>query len=780
MSSAKIVGIHGVKAPTGQGAKPLAPALLKLRDMSKGRVRDLLRNLFDNADDALFAMADKAGSNGEQAMYFEAMRELRMQKKAIALSTLSAVIRSFNDFGRSKPPATENSNSDAAVENLSLVKDEDLEYEVALEGMVQRLRGNSTDPLKELQQRYQHLAASTTLLANQIPVSPELLCQGFFDGCASLEIDITAKLIVFKLFERFILADMPDVYNETNQLLRSLGVLPDLKTKVKAKNTDQSPKGSESGAEGSQSTEAANPASLEVLRQLLHPQGTPMSNAATTPNGVYITQSDLVSVLSNFQLNSNVLAGENSSSQLIDFHQLLDAQLTSASDAKTYSEVDSDVINLVSMLFEFILDDRQLQPQMKALISRLQIPMLKVAIIDRSFFNKGGHPARKLLNEIASAAIGWNEPKGGRKDRFKERLEEIVETIVKGFVDDVSMFDGLLADFTNFVKTEQKRGLLVEQRTKDSEKGRAATEGARRAAQDVINEALSNRAVPDMAVVTLRDAWSNVLVLTHLREGIEHVKWFETCKFVDDFVWSMCPDPSEPEARSKLLKLIPSIVGRLREGLQMISFDEYRTKQILKGLEDQHVLSLQALQQQIDLQETAVDVKQSQVTRPQLMSSEEQDDAVSDLVRSTLELEDDFRQLQEACEQADEKNALLEATNAELPKKQEGIVLVEESIASPNSETLDDSNPFMQQVDRFVVGCWFEFSKSDNTERCKLAAVIKAADKYIFVNRAGVKVAEHTRQELAHEMRRGVLQVLNDGLLFDRALESIITNLRSK
>ena len=51
---------------------------------------------------------------------------------------------------------------------------------------------------------------------------------------------------------------------------------------------------------------------------------------------------------------------------------------------------------------------------------------------------------------------------------------------------------------------------------------------------------------------------------------------------------------------------------------------------------------------------------------------------------------------------------------------------------------------------------------------------------YIFVNRSGVKVAEKTKLELASDLKEGLVQVLNDGLLFDRALESIIGNLRGQ
>jgi hypothetical protein len=50
--------------------------------------------------------------------------------------------------------------------------------------------------------------------------------------------------------------------------------------------------------------------------------------------------------------------------------------------------------------------------------------------------------------------------------------------------------------------------------------------------------------------------------------------------------------------------------------------------------------------------------------------------------------------------------------------------------------------------------------------------------KYIFVNRTGMKVAEKTRMQLAIEFRRDTVQMLSDALLFDRALEAVITNLR--
>ncbi|MGM0571337.1 MAG: DUF1631 family protein, partial [Pseudomonadota bacterium] len=71
-----------------------------------------------------------------------------------------------------------------------------------------------------------------------------------------------------------------------------------------------------------------------------------------------------------------------------------------------------------------------------------------------------------------------------------------------------------------------------------------------------------------------------------------------------------------------------------------------------------------------------------------------------------------------------------------------------------------------------------EMPRDSGRLRCKLAAIIRATGKYIFVNRNGAKVAEYQQSELARALSEGRVVMLDDGLIFDRALESIIDNLR--
>jgi hypothetical protein len=84
----------------------------------------------------------------------------------------------------------------------------------------------------------------------------------------------------------------------------------------------------------------------------------------------------------------------------------------------------------------------------------------------------------------------------------------------------------------------------------------------------------------------------------------------------------------------------------------------------------------------------------------------------------------------------------------------------------------------IDRIERLQVGGWVELLQDGHQVRCRLAAVIRATGKFIFVNRAGVKVAENNREGLVHAYKSGVLTILDEGRLFDRALESVIGNLR--
>jgi hypothetical protein len=107
-------------------------------------------------------------------------------------------------------------------------------------------------------------------------------------------------------------------------------------------------------------------------------------------------------------------------------------------------------------------------------------------------------------------------------------------------------------------------------------------------------------------------------------------------------------------------------------------------------------------------------------------------------------------------------------------------VVSDEPIVDANAQSLPEGDQHLSLVANLTQGSWFEMQSEDGQKfRSRLAAIIRATGKYIFVNRSGVKVAEETRMSLALALKSGRLQVLDDGMLFDRALEAVIGTLRS-
>src|SRR5680860_1440695 len=71
---------------------------------------------------------------------------------------------------------------------------------------------------------------------------------------------------------------------------------------------------------------------------------------------------------------------------------------------------------------------------------------------------------------------------------------------------------------------------------------------------------------------------------------------------------------------------------------------------------------------------------------------------------------------------------------------------------------------FIAQIDGIEIGNWVEFRLVNGANfRCKLSVIIEEADCFVFVNRMGLKVIEKTRVELAHEMQRGRMTLLEQG-----------------
>lgn len=747
-------------------SKKLPAVLSSVHNKASTLLKSYIQELFASADDALFEMADRSTSNNEQNALFEAMRDLRLKRQNIERSFLQQLFDSFtalNQYHIDQPSSLEA----PSFESLSLVQNDALEESVAIDSMVASVKRRDELALQQLTARFNHIL-SRQLTEESNPLNANLLSAHFIHSCNSINFSINIKLIILKLFEKHVINQLDSFYQAINTLLIDADILPSLKLAHPARKKhaaiashSYNPVGDYAAASTATHPDQLHLAFSELQALLPQLRANVFPDRHLPSDAVPISSSDLMRLLSHMQ--QRVPSQPQHEHELrAQLDQLLGRASSNSKNVRVVGQVDDDVINLVAMLFEFILDDRNLHDSLKALIARLQIPLLKVAVLDKTFFSQGNHPARRLLNEIASAALGWSEQDSEQRDSLYLKIEKTVQRTLTEFTDDPDIFNELLADFIAFTGNERRRSALLEQRTRDAEEGRARAETARLQVEQELNARLLGKTLPQVVVQLLQDAWSKVLLLSYLKNGGNSSEWHDNLAIMDDLIWSI-EAHDDAQARLKLLQLVPALLRQLRIGFSNAAIDPFAVSHFFNQLESLHTQAFQRYKHNpINLVATGQAVPATIAADP-----------------ADTTLKPPAEELSEAAQEQQEQQEQQEPPIMVVIEEEIVLQHIENTDSSASNTVLSDDDPALLQVDSLRSGCWIELIQDDQrTLRCKLAAIIKPTGRYIFVNRSGIKVLEKSRTALAIDFKENAITLLDNNLLFDRALESVIGNLR--
>ncbi|WP_308368235.1 MULTISPECIES: DUF1631 domain-containing protein [unclassified Microbulbifer] len=751
--SNKVVSLAEKSAGPGFSARKntlLPSTVAALREKASNLLLEQFKQLFGKVDDSLFSMAERAHGQEEQDGLFQALRMLRVERRAIAERFADNIDRAFQ--------VREESGEDSfASENLSLVHNDDLEQLVAADTMVANAKRDFAEPITELSLRLDTLYPVKIYDKNN-PLGPDAICDAFVEAVRPLDLHIRARLTLLKKFEQVVMLQLRDFYDRCNQLLMERGILPNLREQrrlVRQRSSRPVPTAPAGGSSapaqgtGTQGTGGGGTGMSGGMVSGNFAPGLVPANAGLAP----MPSGDLLGHLGELQSAAPYHSGGEI--QLLNVAELLQQRLVQANQSASLAKVDSDIIKLVEMLFSFILDDRNLAEPLKNQLGRLQLPLLKVAIADKSFFSKGGHPARKLLNELADAATGWQAGEHYETDPLYREVSKVVDRVLEEFDRDVNIFSLLLESFRQFIQRERKRAEMLERRIVDEADGRAKTQAARARVAAVMDALVAERELPPVVLEWLQKVWNNMLFLTCVKEGTESEAWSRDVRTARDLVWSV--QAPMPDSRQQLLGLLPALQERLREGVEAVSLNPFEARRLFAELKEVYRERF-ALAQRL---------------------SEERERQAREQAEQDLTEEREVEQLAAAEPEPEPQVAVPQMEELEQVVAEAEVAPVEpegESLAA-----LPENDPHWQQTFRLAQGSWFELKRSDDEQfRCRLAAVIKDIDQFIFVNRNGAKVAEFSRLELAHALRTAQLMSLDDGMLFERALQSVIGNVRKK
>ena len=224
-------------------------------------------------------------------------------------------------------------------------------------------------------------------------------------------------------------------------------------------------------------------------------------------------------------LQQQPLSPTGASPSLMDVKQTLLAQARQQrGKGATLSQRDNDTFELLHMLYGQLESEIRPEAPASALIRRLQLPLLRVALQDQAFFVRGRHPARQLLNTVAETAARWLG-----EDDFDPQLllplQQAVTHVVEHYDGDASVFEASNQQLQAHMQAQVRKAEMLERRHVEAARGKEKLEVAKLRATRTLSELVGDQRLPKFSRALLNQAWADVLTLTLLRQGDESEEW---------------------------------------------------------------------------------------------------------------------------------------------------------------------------------------------------------------------------------------------------------------
>lgn len=525
---------------------------------------DGFRQLFESSSQVLLEFADAAENNRLQSLFFDAQREFYLKEETIVVEFERALTQNLKTFAEG--PAH---NTQLGADTLSLVEVDDYERSLALETIANRTAERQMDQLHALSQRLSALFGGRPVPMEQIPANPMQVIRLFDPASRKLEVEKEVRLVFYTLFDRYVMNRLGALYASLNQQLIDMGILPNVKfeyqrfgpgggenrsaeqTEGQGQNegapTAVDGSGRTAGSAGSappgtgQNLRPSTPTSAETLsaissllmakRQQQQADPEPLQTSVpirpTASNVSEAITDDLV--LSEaphpIPLPSGTAAPKVTvdAALLVKVKSALQKQRQIIKSLVGKDKLDSreeDVIDIVGMLFEAMLNEKLLPNSVKTLLSHLHTRYLKIAVQSPSFLDDSSHPARRLFERMLDAGIRWVREDNLRAGIYPQ-LQEIVNQILHREPLPDEFFSEQIEKLDQAEKKLERQSTAAEERTLETERGRARLDQAKAIVKTTIENLSANIKVAPAVVTFLATTYSDYLTLLLLRNKLE-------------------------------------------------------------------------------------------------------------------------------------------------------------------------------------------------------------------------------------------------------------------
>lgn len=641
---------------------------------------------------------------------------------------------------------------------LTLVEHDELEEELQLSSLIRVANNHLIESLWAINKRFSVIGGGKRLSHNNNPVAPVQWVCAFNQLLRANEFESTSKQALLKALSSKLPRVLETLYASLNHYFINENILPNLDYRtdrlreqqvqehhVKSHQLKASPSPNNQATSPQKhhnvnktphnglSDDSANPQITQIyslieqkLPKLTSPIVELCNDAAqsfsSSGKAYQLSNEQVLDAISKVQSNTTI--NESSPEFQDKNHRTLVEQqiaktIISQQPGGTLGQPDIQTIELVGMLFDYMLSDDQLPDRVKSVLSYLHTPYLKLAFIDPSFFSNEQHSARQLLNNLAECGCLWVNNDGSDNYNMFEKIKLFVSKVLDNFDTDIEIFKQTLDDLSNYSAKLLRRQKVIESRTLDIAKGEERLREVNQLADKIIKERIKDKKLPSSILLLLLQPWSHYLSFILFRNKPSSKEWQKAVATVDDIIFSVTPKEQISE-REKQKALQADILNQISRGFEAIGYDPVKSQTLVNGLKS--------------VQDA---IYANQPVAPAAPS-----------LRSKLEA------------LSNSKNARLSSSNQD----QEAVDL-----------TLEERR-LVESLKMVEFGTWVEYSEG---RRVKIAWFNQNTHEYMLIDQAGKKVAMKTDLELAREMISRKVKIISGSTksFFERALEGIYSKL---
>ena len=466
-------------------------------------------------------------------------------------------------------------------DELALVNDLEIEETSALTDSANRAELQHSLPLFLLGQRFGVLAGRPAFDVETLPVGPQALCRSIRAAIQPLDLDVEVRLLMFRAFDRNVMVLYGQLVEAVNAELARGGVLTNLQyVPVRARRVEQklglssapevidhglslaglagertargvlrnragerapvSPDFAQRAAEllmalASGRGEMPDDQAYGLLRQLMGSRRqllgklNPDRGRETREAPYVVPAAQLQEALRGLQLRAPAPLSTHGRAQPRSVHHLkqdmlaLLRRVSPNQEAPALSEEDNDAIDLVGMLYDNLM--REVKPGSNAahLLSKLQVPLMRVALQDSAFFTRHEHPARQMLSKIAETSTRWLADDD--TDGLAQQMHAMVDRAVRDYKGDPAVFHLVVQELMTHLGTLSRKAEVAERRHVEAARGKERLTLAREHAARAVEGLVKGQKLPRFTRTMLSQAWTDVMALTALRHGEDSLAW---------------------------------------------------------------------------------------------------------------------------------------------------------------------------------------------------------------------------------------------------------------